>query len=97
MDKYIEKILIGTSLRPMTTIDLSKLYSIPIAECQKKMRLLENLGLVICVRKVVSDEDGTTKVYEAVKNKVMVHKEDGRYVVKIDVPISVALELSRRS
>jgi hypothetical protein len=46
---------------------------------------------------VVSDEDGTTKVYEAVKNKVMVHKEDGRYVVKIDVPISVALELSRRS
>lgn len=96
MDKFIEKILIGTSQKPMTTKSLSELYDIPIALCIKKMRLLEKLGLVVCVKKIViDDDDGMTRLYRASEDKVKVHRENGRYVVKIDLPLGTAIDLSK--
>ena len=96
MDKFIEKILIGTSQKPMTTKNLSELYDIPIALCIKKIKLLEKLGLVVCVRKVVmKDDDLTSRFYRASEDKVKVHRENGRYVVKIDLPLGTAIDLSK--
>ena len=93
-DKYIEKILIATSIKPMTACGVSKVFGIPIAICHRKMKLLEGLGLVTCARIVVSDERRTVKLYSAQEEKVKVAKDNGRYVVRIDVPHNVALDIS---
>ena len=94
MDKYIEKILIATSLKPMTATGVSKVFGIPVAICHRKMKLLEGLGLVTCAQRVVTEEKGTVKFYKAHEDKVNVVKDNGRYVVKINVPLDVALDIS---
>lgn len=95
LDRYIEKILICTSQKPMTAKKISELYDIPIAICNKKMRMLESLGLVVCVKKLTLDNDGMTKFFIASEKRVKVEHENGRYVVKINVPLNVAMELSK--
>lgn len=92
-DKNIEKILIATSLKPMTAYGVSKVFGIPVALCHRKMKMLEGLGLVACVRKVISDEKGTVKFYRAQEDKVNVTNGNGGYVVRIDVPTSVAMDI----
>ena len=93
-DKYIEKILIATSIKPMTASGVSKVFGIPIAICHRKMKLLEGMGLVTCAQKVVSNERQTVKLYSAHEEKVKVEKDNDRYVVRIDVPLDVALDIS---
>lgn len=93
-DKYMEKILIGISLRPLTTRKISELYGIPAAVCSKKIKMLESYGLVVCVKKLPSHDDGPIKVYRASEEKVKIEQENGRYVVKIKVPLDIALELN---
>jgi len=94
MDKYIEKILIATSLKPMTAAGVSKVFGIPVAICHRKMKLLEGMGLVTCTRRIVNEEKGTVKFYKALEDKVNVEKDNGRYVVRIDVPLHVAIDIS---
>jgi hypothetical protein len=93
-DKYIEKILIATSLKPMTATDVSKAFGIPIAVCNSKMKMLEGLGLIKCSKRVVASETRTVNFYSAMEDRVKVSRDDGRYVVKIDVPLGVALDIS---
>lgn len=93
-DKYIEKILIATSLKPMTPSSVSKVFGIPIAICQSKMKLLEGLGLVICSKRVIASETRTLYFYSTKEDRVKVSKDNDRFVVRIDVPIGVVLDLS---
>ncbi|UCE74860.1 MAG: hypothetical protein JSV56_03945 [Methanomassiliicoccales archaeon] len=93
-DKHIEKILIATSLHPMTAMNLSRIFGIPSAICHRKVNLLESLDLITCVERLMSEEDGITKVYSAKRDKVTVHQDDGRFVVRINVPLDLALQLS---
>ena len=93
-DKYIEKILIATSLKPMTASGVSKVFGIPVAICHRKMKLLEGLGLVTCTRRVASEEKGTVKFYSASEDIVKVAQDNDRFVVRIDVPLDVALDIS---
>jgi hypothetical protein len=95
MDKYIEKILIGTSLRPMTPLRISEIYGIPIATCHRKIHMLERFGLVVCVKKYFSNGNGPIKVYKASEEKVKVTRENGTYIVRVNVSLDIAVDLHR--
>jgi hypothetical protein len=94
MDKYLEKILIATSLKPMTATGVSRVFGIPVAICHRKIKLLEGLGLVTCTQRIVSDDKRTIKIYKAHEVKVDVSKDNGRYIVRLNVPPDVALDIS---
>ncbi len=96
MDKYIEKILIGTSLKPLTSRKISEIYGIPIATCHRKIHMLERFGLVVCVRRFFSNGTGPIKVYRASEEKVKVTRENGRYIVRVNVPLGIAVDLHKR-
>jgi predicted transcriptional regulator len=93
-DKYIEKILIATSLKPMTASGVAKIFGIPIAICHRKIKMLEGMGLVTCAKRIVTEERGTVKFYSAREEKVKVAKDDGQYIVRIDIPHDKALDIS---
>ncbi len=48
MDPYSARILLGTSERAVSALDLSRRFRIPIAACYRRIRQLEQLGLVYC-------------------------------------------------
>ncbi len=54
MDEYAARILLGTTGRPASARDLSFRYGIPIAACYRRLRLLQNLGLVYCAQEMPS-------------------------------------------
>lgn len=100
-DRYIEDILVCTSYEPMTAKKISAIYGIPIAICYKKIKLLERYGLVHCVKMPNSQDyggkgNGGVKLYRASEDKVKIEHENGRSIVKINVPFGIAMDLSRR-
>ena len=44
-DKYSVRILVGTTKKPKSAIELSEKFGIPIAACYRKIRELERSGL----------------------------------------------------
>ncbi len=100
-DRYIEDILVCTSYEPMTAQKISAIYGIPIAICYKKIKLLERYGLIHSVkmhdsRNYGKESNGGTKLYRASEDKVKIEQENGRSIVKINVPFGIAMDLSRR-
>lgn len=93
-DKYVEKILIATCLKPMTAFGVPKVFGIPVVICHRKIKLLEGPGLVTCAQRIVTEDKGTVKFYRANEDSVEVAKGNGRYVVRINVPPSIALDIS---
>ncbi len=68
---------------------------IPISDCQRKIRMLEMFGLIICIKQMHKRGFGKIKLYKVSEDKVKVEKENDRYVVKINVPLSFALDLGK--
>jgi hypothetical protein len=100
-DRYIEDILVCTSYEPMSPQMISAIYGIPIATCFKKIKLLERYGLVHCVKTLApkgngGKGNGGVKIYRASEDKVKIEQENGRTIVKINVPFGIAFDLSQR-
>src|SRR6266571_4177770 len=54
MDEYSARILLGTSSGPVSAIELSRRFGIPIAACYRRIKDLERLGLMFCERELPS-------------------------------------------
>src|SRR5438445_584473 len=46
MDEYSARILLGTFDHPVSALDISRRFAIPIAACYRRIKELEGLGLV---------------------------------------------------
>src|SRR5437660_11835252 len=48
MDEYSARILMGTFERPVSALELSRRFGLPIAACYRRIKELVELGLLYC-------------------------------------------------
>jgi len=55
-DEYSAKILLATYKRRISAQEISQRYGIPIAACYRKIRILEEAGLIQCVDRILTQK-----------------------------------------
>jgi DNA-binding Lrp family transcriptional regulator len=77
MDEYSARILLGTCENAVSALDLSRRFGIPIAACYRRIRQLEQLGLVYCERALPSRTGKGLQLFRSRLKSVRVTLEEG--------------------
>ncbi len=83
MDEYAARILLGTCERAASALDLSRRFGIPIAACYRRIRQLEQLGLVYCESSLPSRNGKGLQLFRSRLLSVRVSLEDGRLRARV--------------
>ena len=83
MDQYSARILLGTCENAASALDLSHRFGIPIAACYRRIRQLEQLGLVYCERALPSRNGKGLQLFRSRLKSVRVSLVDGRLKASI--------------
>jgi predicted transcriptional regulator len=68
-EEYSAKILLGTMGKPKTAFELSEKLGIPIAACYRKIKVLEQAGMIVCVERHLTQAGKRISVYKSkIKN-----------------------------
>jgi hypothetical protein len=85
MDEYSARILLGTSDRSASALDLSRRFGIPIAACYRRIKELEGLGLVYCERELPSRNGKGLQMFRSRLKSVRVSLEEGNLRARVEV------------
>jgi predicted ArsR family transcriptional regulator len=77
MDQYSARILLGTSDRAVSALDLSHRFGIPIAACYRRIRQLEEMGLVYCEDTLPSRNGKGLQLFRSRLKSIRISLEDG--------------------
>lgn len=77
-DEYAAKILLATFKRKLSAQEISKRYGIPIAACYRKIRVLEGIGLLECVDRVLTQKGKRKKLYTSRLKNAYIFFEKGK-------------------
>lgn len=77
-DEYSAKILLATYKRKMSAQEISAHYGIPIAACYRKIRVLEEAGLIECVDRVLTQKGKRKNLYTSKLRNAYIFFESGR-------------------
>ncbi len=91
-DKYNLRILSATFYEPKHAQELSLLLNIPIASCYRKVRELEETGLLKCVDRILTREGRRIKLYRSQINKINIFFEKGQLRIKLDLAYKENME-----
>jgi hypothetical protein len=83
MDQYSARILLGTFETAVSALDLSHRFGIPIAACYRRIRQLEELGLVYCERALPSRNGKGLQLFRSRLKSVRVSLEEGQLKASI--------------
>ena len=83
LDPYAIRILLATQEREETALSLSRRYGIPIVACYRRLRDLEELGLVSIVREEANVAGHPSRLYRARVRSARLFYEDGRFTVRL--------------
>jgi len=95
-DEEAEKILLATYISPKSGIEISEIYRIPIAHCFRKIRELERLGLLRCVRTEIGPNGRKKRYYKSNLENAYVTVEDGKFKVRLELALTMAEDIRRR-
>jgi hypothetical protein len=84
-DEYIMKILAGSFKVPKSARDLSIKYDIPLAACYRKIHDLEQLGLLECIDKILTQEGRRVKMYRSQLKGAYLFYENGKLKIHMDI------------
>jgi len=84
-DEYAARILVATLRRPKSAINLSRDLDIPIAACYRRIRMLEEAGLVRCVERILTKKGKRMSVYTSNLKNAFIHFEDGNLRVQFEM------------
>ncbi len=84
-DKYCGLIRLATSRRPMSAIELSLEFDIPIAACYRRINLLKKAGILICTDRVVSRRGKKISKYVSVLRNCFIFIEGGKFSIKFEL------------
>ncbi|MEM3445101.1 MAG: helix-turn-helix domain-containing protein [Thermoplasmata archaeon] len=90
-DPYAARILIATSRRPKSALELSERFGIPIAQCYRRIHTLENAGLLKVADRVLTREGKRIYLYRSLVKNVQIYYEGTKMKVRLtlmDVPES---------
>jgi len=85
MDEYSARILLGTSSGPVSAIDLSRRFGIPIAACYRRIKDLERLGLMFCERELPSRNGKGLQLFRSRLKSVRISLEDGQLSARVEL------------
>jgi predicted transcriptional regulator len=95
-DVDVERILLGTYEKEMTVREMSEAYGIPIATCYRKVRALEDTGLLAESKVLIGPDGKIIKSYRANMEHAYVFYEDGKAKVRFKVILDVARDFRKR-
>ena len=77
-DEYSAKILLATYKRRISAQEISQRYGIPIAACYRKIRTLEEAGLIQCVDRILTQKGKRKNLYTSCLKNAYIFFENGR-------------------
>jgi len=77
-DEYSAKILLATYKRRISAQEISQRYGIPIAACYRKIRSLEEAGLIQCVDRILTQKGKRKNLYTSCLRNAYIFFENGR-------------------
>jgi hypothetical protein len=84
MDEYSVRILMGTSERSVSALELSRRFGIPIAACYRRIKELEGLGLVFCERELPSRNGKGLQLFRSRLKSMRISLEDGNLRARVE-------------
>src|SRR6266568_5035299 len=85
MDEYSARILLGTSSGPVSAIELSRRFGIPIAACYRRIKDLARLGLMFCEQELPSRNGKGLQLFRSRLKSVRITLEDGNLRARVEV------------
>lgn len=83
--KYINSILSRTSVKECSASELSNELNIPLATVYRKLKLLEESGLVENVKTIINISGNEEKFYRCLISDATVNFHDGKLSVKVEM------------
>jgi ribosomal protein S25 len=77
-DEYSAKILLATYKRKISAQEISQRYGIPIAACYRKIRILEEVGLIQCVERILTQKGKRKNLYTSCLRNAYIFFENGK-------------------
>jgi ribosomal protein S25 len=77
-DEYSAKILLATYKRRISAQEISQKYGIPIAACYRKIRVLEEAGLIECVDRILTQKGKRKNLYTSRLKNAYIFFENGK-------------------
>jgi hypothetical protein len=84
-DEYSVKILVATIRVPKSAQDISDAFNIPIAACYRRIRDLEQEGLLVCTERKLSRQGKRVSYYLSMLKSAFVYFENGHLRVKFEL------------
>src|SRR2546428_4340573 len=85
MDEYSARILLGTFDHPVSALDISRRFAIPIAACYRRIKELEGLGLVYVEAALPSRNSKGLQLYRSRLRSVRIAFEDGKLRARVEL------------
>jgi len=84
-DEYSVKILVATIRVAKSAQEISDAFDIPIAACYRRIRDLEQEGLLVCTERKLSRQGKRVSYYLSMLKSAFVYFESGRLKVKFEL------------
>ena len=84
-EEYTAKILMATMGRPKSAFELSSALGIPIAACYRKIRVLEDAGLIECCERRLTQAGKRMSMYRSNVRNANISFERNKIRAKIEM------------
>ena len=88
-DEYAERILVATQENPRSVQEISDKYDIPIAACYRKIRTLEEVGLIQCVDRILTQKGKRKNLYTSCLRNAYIFFENGKLRARFQLATGV--------
>src|SRR5438046_9089349 len=88
-DEYSAKILLATYKRKSSAQEISQRYGIPIAACYRKIRTLEEVGLIQCVDRILTQKGKRKNLYTSCLRNAYIFFENGKLRARFQLATGV--------
>ncbi len=85
LDGYAFRILVATNDRECTAFDLSRSLGIPIVACYRRLRALEDLGVIGATRVTMSSAGHPIRLFRSHLRSAQIRFEDGLLQARIEL------------
>src|SRR3989442_5767230 len=85
MDEYSARILLGTFDHPVSALDISRRFAIPIAASYRRIKELERIGLVYVEAALPSRNGQVLQLYRTRIRSVRIAFYDGQLLARVEL------------
>lgn len=85
LDPYSMRILLATNEREYSALDLSRSLGLPIVACYRRIRVLEDLGVLGASRSVMSTAGHPVRLFRSHLRSARITFDEGRLVATIEL------------